>query len=90
MPTKIDIGSIKLIYDQNQVKYDGNTDQHHHLKCSECGILIDAEINSNFNRDRIIKEYNFEPEDVNFFILGKCKKHKKTNNKKQGVINGTS
>ena len=90
LKTLEDIGSIKLIYDQNQVKYDGNTDQHHHLKCSECGILIDAEINSDFNKDKIIEKYNFEPEDVNFFILGKCKKHKKTNNKKQGVINGTS
>ena len=72
-----DLGSIKLIYDQNQVKYDGNTDHHHHLKCSECGVLIDAEINSNFNEDRIVKKYNFEPQSTNFFIIGKCKKHTK-------------
>ena len=90
LKTLEDLGSIKLIYDQNQVKYDGNTDHHHHLKCSVCGVLIDAEINSDLNKDKIIKEYNFEPENTNFFIIGKCKKHKNTKNKKQGVINGTS
>ena len=90
LKTLEDLGSIKLIYDQNQVKYDGNTDHHHHLKCSVCGVLIDAEIKSDLNKDKIIKEYNFEPENTNFFIIGKCKKHKNTKNKKQGVINGTS
>ena len=90
LKTLEDLGSIKLIYDQNQVKYDGNTDHHHHLKCSVCGVLIDAEIKSDFNKDKIIKDYNFEPESTNFFIIGKCKKHKNTKNKKQGVINGTS
>ena len=89
LKTLEDLGSIKLIYDQNQVKYDGNTDHHHHLKCSVCGVLIDAEIKSDLNKDKIIKEYNFEPENTNFFIIGKCKKHKNTKNKKQGAINGT-
>ena len=42
------------------------------------------------NIPKIVKDYAFEPEDVKFFILGKCKKHKNTKNKKQGVINGTS
>ena len=85
-----EIGSINLIHDNNLIKYDGNTKEHHHLKCTECGKLIDIDIASNFNRSKIVKDYAFEPEDVKFFILGKCKKHKKTNNKKQGVINGTS
>ena len=90
LKTLEEIGSIKLIHDHDQVKYDGNTEEHHHLKCIECGKLIDADIVSNFNRSKIVKEYDFEPEDVKFFILGKCKKHKKTKTKKQGVINGTS
>ena len=85
-----EIGSIKPIHDDNIIKYDGNTKEHHHLKCTECGKLIDIDIASNFNRSKIVKDYAFEPEDVKFFILGKCKKHKETNNKKQGVINGTS
>ena len=90
LKTLEEIGSIKLIHDHDQVKYDGNTEEHHHLKCIECGKLIDADIVSNLNRLKIVKEYDFEPEDVKFFILGKCKKHKNTKNKKQGVINGTS
>ena len=85
-----EIGSINLIHDDNIIKYDGNTKEHHHLKCTECGKLIDVDIESNFNSSKIVKDYAFEPEDVKFFILGKCKKHKKTKTKKQGVINGTS
>ena len=85
-----EIGIIKPIHDDNIIKYDGNTKEHHHLKCTECGKLIDIDIASNFNRSKIVKDYAFEPEDVKFFILGKCKKHKNTKNKKQGVINGTS
>ena len=84
LKTLEEIGSIKLIHDYDQVKYDGNTEEHHHLKCIECGKLIDADIVSNLNRSKIVKEYDFEPEDVKFFILGKCKKHNnKTNNKKR-------
>ncbi len=85
-----ELGSINLIHDNNLIKYDGNTEEHHHLKCTECGKLIDVEIESNFNSSKIVRDYAFEPEDVKFFILGKCKKHKNTKNKKQGVINGTS
>ena len=79
-----EIGIIKPIHDDNIIKYDGNTKEHHHLKCTECGKLIDIDVASNFNRSKIVKDYAFEPEDVKFFILGKCKKHNnKTNNKKR-------
>ena len=71
------VGSIKLIFDDNQIRYDGNTDNHHHLKCIECGILIDTNIKSNLNKERIVKDYDFEPESTKFFIIGKCKKHTK-------------
>ena len=72
-----EVGSIKLIFDDNQIRYDGNTDNHHHLKCIECGILIDTDIKSNLNKERIVKDYDFEPESTKFFIIGKCKKHTK-------------
>ena len=66
-----EIGCINLIHDNNLIKYDGNTEEHHHLKCTECGKLIDVEIKSNFNSSKIVRDYAFEPEDVKFFILGK-------------------
>lgn len=77
LKTLEEIGSIKLIFDDNQIRYDGNTDNHHHLKCIECGILIDTDIKSNLNKERIVKDYDFEPESTKFFIIGKCKKHTK-------------
>jgi len=77
LKTLEEVGSIKLIFDENQIRYDGNTDNHHHLKCIECGILIDTNIKSNLNKERIVKDYDFEPESTKFFIIGKCKKHTK-------------
>tara|TARA_X000001036_G_scaffold436418_1_gene479532 strand:+ start:2933 stop:3301 length:369 start_codon:yes stop_codon:yes gene_type:complete len=77
LKTLEEIGSIKLIYDHNKVRYDGNIKDHHHLKCTVCGILIDVEMNSDFNEKSIAKEYDFKPESINFFIIGKCKKHTK-------------
>ena len=83
LKTLEEIGSIKVIHDSNQVRYDGNTDGHHHLKCTECGVLIDVDIQLAFDKRRIKNEYNFIPSDEKFFILGKCKKHnkQKTENK---------
>ena len=73
-------GIIKVIHDSNQVRYDGNIDGHHHLKCIECGILIDIDIRPAFNKKKIMDEYDFEPRDEKIFILGKCKKHNKQKN----------
>ena len=83
LKTLVEIGSIRVIHDSNQVRYDGNIDGHHHLKCIECGILIDIDIQPIFNEKKIMDEYDFEPSDEKFFILGKCKKHNepKTENK---------
>ena len=82
LKTLEEIGSIKVIHDSSQVRYDGNIDGHHHLKCIECGILIDIDIQPAFNKKKIMDEYDFEPSDEKFFILGRCKKHNKQRNRK--------
>tara|TARA_B100000575_G_scaffold67274_1_gene51982 strand:+ start:261 stop:653 length:393 start_codon:yes stop_codon:yes gene_type:complete len=83
LKTLVKIGSIRVIHDSNQVRYDGNIDGHHHLKCIICGILIDVDIQPLFNKKKIMDEYDFQPSDEKIFILGKCKKHneQKTENK---------
>ena len=83
LKTLVKIGSIRVIHDSNQVRYDGNIDGHHHLKCIICGILIDVDIQPLFNKKKIMDEYDFQPSDEKIFILGKCKKHNepKTENK---------
>ena len=67
---------IQIIYDENLIRYDGNTEEHHHLKCSDSGVLIDTNIKSNFDEKDIVSKYNFKPEKTKFFIIGKCNKHK--------------
>ena len=39
-----DVGLIKTIYDGNIARYDWNQAPHDHLKCKECGELIDIEL----------------------------------------------
>ena len=76
LKTLEEIGSIQIIYDENLIRYDGNTEEHHHLKCSECGVLIDTNIKSNFDEKDIVSKYNFKPEKTKFFIIRKCNNHK--------------
>ena len=70
-------GDLRIIYDNDQVRYDGNLEDHHHLKCLECGRIIDSNVDSNVDRDTIIKEHDFDPQEVEIFIFGKCNNHKK-------------
>jgi Fe2+ or Zn2+ uptake regulation protein len=71
------LGDLRIIYDNDQVRYDGNLEDHHHLKCLECGRIIDSNVDSNVDRDTIIKEHDFDPQEVEIFIFGKCNNHKK-------------
>jgi len=64
LKTLEEIGSIKLIHDQNKVKYDGNTKDHHHLKCTVCGILIDVEMNSDFRVKWPLGQLGALPDDA--------------------------
>ena len=74
-------GDIRIIYDNDQAKYDGNLDGHQHLKCLKCGRIIDANVDTNIDRNSIINEHDFNPQEVEIFIFGKCNNHKKRSTK---------
>ncbi len=68
-------GEIKAINDGSLIRYDRNTMSHNHLKCSECGTLIDIELGLD-NLEKTIKmKYNFNVDEVEMKIIGKCQKH---------------
>ena len=40
----VEEGEINTIYDGNITRYDWNIESHDHLKCTECGDLIDVHL----------------------------------------------
>ena len=67
---------IKTIYDGNIARYDWNQAPHDHLKCKECGELIDIELIDDDVRRKVKNKYQFEVDDVKMVIIGTCHKHK--------------
>lgn len=68
-------GEIQAINDGPLVRYDRNTISHNHLKCSECGTLIDIHLGLNDLEKTIKMKYNFSVDEVEMKIIGKCQKH---------------
>ena len=59
----------------NAVRYDGNIEEHNHLKCTECNELVDVIISQEDISKRMLKKYNFKVEEIDLTIIGKCEKH---------------
>jgi len=68
-------GIIRTIYDGKIARYDWNKDPHDHLKCSECGELIDIQLPADDIKKTVKKKYDFDVDDVEMTIIGTCKKH---------------
>ena len=66
---------VKTIYDGNIARYDWNTDPHNHLKCKNCGDLIDIVISDKAMYPKIKKDFKFSVDKVEMLIIGTCKKH---------------
>ena len=73
-----EFGDIKTIYDGNIARYDWNTEPHNHLKCKNCGDLIDIVLSDKSIPQKIKKDFKFNVDKVEMFIIGTCKKHAKT------------
>ncbi|MDB9722818.1 transcriptional repressor [Candidatus Marinimicrobia bacterium] len=70
-------GYIKTIYDGNIARYDWKTEPHNHLKCKNCGDLIDIVLLDESIHPKIKKDFKFNVDKVEMFIIGTCKKHAK-------------
>jgi|TARA_B110000914_G_C15466920_1_gene448718 Fur family ferric uptake transcriptional regulator/Fur family peroxide stress response transcriptional regulator len=68
-------GDIKTIYDENIARYDWNTEPHNHLKCKNCGDLIDIVLSDKSIYPKIKKDFKFDVDLVEMTIIGTCYKH---------------
>ncbi|MEA1880849.1 MAG: transcriptional repressor [Candidatus Marinimicrobia bacterium] len=68
-------GDLRTIYDGTIARYDWNTKPHDHLKCKECGDLIDVHLLDEGIRSDVKKKFKFAVDDVEMTIIGTCHKH---------------
>ncbi len=66
---------IRTIYDGTIARYDWNNNPHDHLKCNICGDLFDVHLFDDNIRNTVKKKYNFDVDNVEMTIIGKCQKH---------------
>ena len=70
-------GEIDTIYDGNIVRYDWNVESHDHLKCTECGDLIDIHFKHDKFKSIVKRKFKFDANSVEMKIIGSCSKHAK-------------
>ncbi len=66
---------IHVIQDGNVIRYDGNVQDHDHLRCTECHTLYDvANLTKNLKK-KVRKYYQFEVKRTSLTLEGICNKH---------------
>jgi len=68
-------GEINTIYDGNIVRYDWNTESHDHLKCKECGDLVDVHLVHEEFTSKVKRKFKFDVDNVEMTVIGTCSKH---------------
>ena len=76
LKTLQETGQINMIHDGPVARYDWNLEAHHHLKCIECGEIVDInKIDTNV-KNFVEKNYEFKVSEIDLTISGTCSKHK--------------
>ena len=70
-------GEINTIYDGNIARYDWNIESHDHLKCIQCGDLVDVHLAHDEFKSIVKTKFKFDVDDVEMTIIGTCSKHAK-------------
>ncbi len=70
-------GEINTIYDGHIARYDWNIESHDHLKCTECGDLVDVHLVHDKFKSIVKTKFNFDVDDVEMTLIGTCSKHVK-------------
>ena len=70
-------GEINTIYDGNIARYDWNIESHDHLKCTQCGDLVDVHLAHDEFKSIVKTKFKFDVDDVEMTIIGTCSKHAK-------------
>ena len=69
-------GAIRTIYDGSVARYDWNTESHDHLKCKECGDLVDVHLVHEKFTSKVKRKFKFDVDNVEMTVIGTCNKHK--------------
>ena len=70
-------GEINTIYDGNIALYDWNIESHDHLKCTQCGDLVDVHLAHDEFKSIVKTKFKFDVDDVEMTVIGTCSKHTK-------------
>ena len=70
-------GKINTIYDGNIARYDWNIESHDHLKCTQCGDLVDVHLADDQFKSIVKTKFKFDVDDVEMTVIGTCSKHAK-------------
>ena len=70
-------GKINTIYDGNIARYDWNIESHDHLKCTQCGDLVDVHLAHDQFKSIVKTKFKFDVDDVEMTVIGTCSKHTK-------------
>jgi Fur family ferric uptake transcriptional regulator/Fur family peroxide stress response transcriptional regulator len=66
---------IRVIQDSSVIRYDGNVQDHDHLRCTECHTLYDV-TNLTKNLEKKVKErFQFMVKRTSLTLEGICSKH---------------
>lgn len=67
---KKDIARVITI-EEGETRFDANTKNHGHFKCTNCNSIYDFKVNENVVEKEGLE--NFKVEEKNFYYLGLCK-----------------
>ena len=68
-------GEVKTLFDGNIARYDWNTESHEHLKCKECGDIVDVHLVPREFTSKVKRKFKFDVDDVEMTVIGTCSKH---------------
>ena len=66
-------GRILKLKDEAMVRYDGNTGQHDHFRCSVCGKWYDVKMIDQSIIKSFADKHDFQIESFNLVLEGTCK-----------------
>ncbi len=74
---------IKIDIPDQPARYDGNTEEHYHVRCLECGYIEDVCMDFNLRDcidfNKVIPNFDVLEYDIGFLgVCRKCKKLKRT------------
>ncbi len=69
----VESGRILKLKDEAMVRYDGNTGQHDHFRCSVCGKWYDIELLDQSIFESFAEQHDFRIESINLELEGTCK-----------------